>query len=143
MRQTFGRAFARSGFAASLVVLLAAPALADREVFLLKDINTGTNQSVPSELTELNGEIVFSAFSAANGGELWKTDGTNAGTVLVRDIAVGTGTSSPANLTKVGTQIFFTADDGILGVELWKTDGTTGGTVMGTRHRAWDRRQQP
>ena len=64
------------------------------------------------------------------GNELWKSDGTNAGTVMVKDINSGVDGSSGANLTVVGNTLFFLADDGINGEELWKSDGTNAGTVM-------------
>src|SRR5687768_4268969 len=44
----------------------------------------------------LNQELLFPAtVSGATGRELWKTDGTPAGTALVRDIRPGTPSSSP------------------------------------------------
>jgi len=65
-----------------------------------------------------------------NGTELWKSDGTESGTVLVKDIRSGSATSFPRYLTNVNGKLFFTADDGINGTELWKSDGTESGTVM-------------
>jgi len=62
------------------------------------------------------------------GQELWKTDGTAAGTVLVKDINPGTANGNPQLLTLVGSTIFFAAFDSA-GTELWKTDGTPAGTV--------------
>ena len=35
---------------------------------------------------ELNGELVFSADNGISGTELWKTDGTEIGTLLISDI---------------------------------------------------------
>ena len=62
---------------------------------------------------------------------LWKSDGTEAGTVLVKDIDPDDATSiGPSCLTGVGRTLFFTADDGIHGRELWKSDGTEAGTVL-------------
>lgn len=64
------------------------------------------------------------------GDELWKTDGTAAGTSLVKDINPGTANSNPTDLVTVGNQVFFVANDGTDGTELWKSDGTAAGTVM-------------
>src|SRR5262249_39719521 len=54
-----------------------------------------------------------------HGRELWRSDGTAAGTVLVKDINPGSGSSNPEGLTLSGGHLFFTADDGVHGVELW------------------------
>ena len=66
----------------------------------------------------------------ATGSELWKSDGTAAGTVLVKDINPGGIGSIPVNLTNVNGTLFFSADDGAHGEELWKSDGTAAGTVL-------------
>ncbi|MCY2988109.1 MAG: hypothetical protein NTY19_09640, partial [Planctomycetota bacterium] len=64
-----------------------------------------------------------------HGYEVWKSDGTSAGTALVKDINVGTG-SYPRNLTNVNGTLFFQATDGSHGYEVWKSDGTTAGTAL-------------
>lgn len=59
---------------------------------LLEDINSqpttfvSTNLSSQSDFVEMNGHYYFSAGHGATGAELWKTDGTEAGTLLVKDI---------------------------------------------------------
>jgi ELWxxDGT repeat protein len=63
------------------------------------------------------------------GGELWKTDGTAAGTALVADIRPGNYGSKLSYLTNVGGTLFFSANDGSTGTRLWKSDGTQAGTV--------------
>jgi ELWxxDGT repeat protein len=74
--------------------------------------------------------LFFAANDGVNGLELWKSDGTAAGTVLVKDINPGSSGSYPRNLTVMGNTLFFTADDGVNGNELWKSDGTAAGTVL-------------
>ncbi|MBK9936134.1 MAG: hypothetical protein IPP05_18910 [Cytophagaceae bacterium] len=64
-----------------------------------------------------------------NGHELWKSDGTLAGTVLVKDINPN-GSSAPRNLTDINGKLYFTANDNIHGMELWTSDGTAAGTNM-------------
>jgi ELWxxDGT repeat protein len=75
-------------------------------------VELNSDPAFPSarELTDVNGTVFFSGFdSDFQGGELWKTDGTVAGTVLVKEIAVdGYG---PKNLTNVNGELFFTAPD--------------------------------
>jgi ELWxxDGT repeat protein len=62
---------------------------------LVADLETGSylgqeygyvTSSNPQHLTNVNGTLFFSAFTAQYGEELWKSDGTAAGTVLVADI---------------------------------------------------------
>jgi ELWxxDGT repeat protein len=101
---------------------------------LVKDIMAGTGDSLisPSELTltNVNGTLFFSASDGVNGEELWKTDGTAAGTVLVKDIAAGVEDSFPSSFTNVNGTLFFSATDGVNGQELWKSDGTAAGTML-------------
>src|SRR5262249_1844409 len=74
------------------------------------------------------------ANDGVNGVELWKSDGTSAGTVMVKEIASGPygtyASSYPRSLSNVAGTLFFTADDGIHGRELWKSDGTSDGTAI-------------
>ena len=106
---------------------------------MVKDISSGSDASLPRYLTNVNGTLFFSASDGSvdssandgiNGRELWKSDGTEAGTVLVKDILAGSGDSSPRNLTNVNGILYFLANDGINGEELWKSDGTAAGTVL-------------
>lgn len=129
---------------------------------LVRDIAEGSYSSYPRELTDLGGLLVFSADDRGVGGlraepedvpvpghgrELWRSDGTAAGTFLLKDLQPGEGTSFPSSLTLSGGSIFFSADvraansgsaneseatevEGHYGRELWKTDGTEAGTVL-------------
>ena len=98
-------------------------------VSLLKDINAITASSDPSSMVEVNGAYYFAADDGLTGPELWKTDGTEAGTVLVKDIDAWGG-SNPTELTTVGDRLFFVAHDTPTYWELWKSDGTEAGTVL-------------
>ncbi|MBA3005756.1 MAG: hypothetical protein FP810_04030 [Desulfocapsa sp.] len=92
-------------------------------------VNGVSGSSYPRSFTLVGETLFFSADDAVNGRELWKSDGTEVGTVLVKDIN-DSGNSSPDDLAAVGTSLYFSADDGTNGVEPWKSDGTTSGTVM-------------
>jgi ELWxxDGT repeat protein len=84
----------------------------------------------PMEFVDVAGTVFFTAESSEAGRELWKTDGTEEGTVLVKDIRPGVFGSSPEQLINVDGTLFFRATDGSSGVELWSSDGTEEGTVM-------------
>ncbi|HVX25012.1 MAG TPA: ELWxxDGT repeat protein, partial [Parafilimonas sp.] len=80
------------------------------------------------QLTDVNGTAYFTTGEDnINGPELWKSDGTQQGTVLVKDIYPGTIGSRPCNLTVVNKKLYFSADDGT-GIHLWTSDGTEAGT---------------
>lgn len=103
---------------------------------MVKDINPGAGSSnvFGSALTPVGvavgDTLYFSASDGASGYELWKSNGTDAGTVRVKNINPGAGLSSfPSFLTAVGGTLYFTANDGAMGVELWKSNGTDAGTI--------------
>ncbi|WP_274518323.1 ELWxxDGT repeat protein, partial [Microcystis aeruginosa] len=102
----------------------------DSVPFLVKDIFPGLSGSSPGYLTVVGNTLFFRANDGVNGTELWKSDGTAAGTVLVKDIRLGSGGSDPGFLTAVGNTLFFRSLDGVNGQELWKSDGTAAGTVL-------------
>jgi ELWxxDGT repeat protein len=81
-------------------------------------------------LTAVGNTLYFSANKDDTGTELWKSDGTEAGTVMVKDIQPGSSNGDPSYLTVLGSTLYFSANDGINGRELWKSDGTDSGTTM-------------
>lgn len=98
--------------------------------FLVKDIHPGAEPSAPASLTSAAGYLFFRADDGVHGLELWKSNGTAAGTQLVADIQPGPGHAVPGALTDVNGALFFRADDGVHGAELWKSDGTAAGTHL-------------
>lgn len=79
----------------------------------------------------IGSNLLFAASDGFNGNELWKTDGTESGTMMVKDIFFGYGGSlSRVSCHVISSTLYFSANDGINGRELWKTDGTELGTVM-------------
>lgn len=88
------------------------------------DIYPGEQGSQPADYTAYNGLVYFSADNPNYGRELWKTDGTAAGTTLVKDIYPGAPGSNPSNFFVANGILFFTANNGVNGNELWATNGT-------------------
>jgi ELWxxDGT repeat protein len=132
------RAFVSLFASASLVFAplnISAANAVEVELSLVKDINTGSDDGLEDELDGEAGAFVgstyfFPAYDGTNGRELWKSDGTEAGTVMVKDLRAGSSSSSPERLTAVGNILFFTAYDRVNGRELWKSDGTEAGTFL-------------
>lgn len=73
--------------------------------------------------------VFFVAYSDAYGRELWRTDGSVAGTAMVADLAPGPYGSNPQQLTLHGDWLYFVAQ-GPQGTELYRTHRTTGGAEL-------------
>ncbi|MBL8810204.1 MAG: hypothetical protein JNM43_08510 [Planctomycetaceae bacterium] len=100
---------------------------------LVKDIAAGAGSSIDriyNRFVVSGSSVFFTADNGSVGMELWKTDGTAAGTVLVKDIWTGANWANISKLTDVAGLLYFVANDGVNGEELWQSDGTTAGTSM-------------
>jgi|GEM_PF-1686526 len=74
----------------------------------------------------VNGVYYIRLSDGVYGDELWRSDGTPAGTYRVTDINPGGGSSWPCMLTHMDGYIYFAAYDPEHGMELWRTDGIPG-----------------
>jgi ELWxxDGT repeat protein len=83
-------------------------------------------------MVAMNEIIYFVGYEPATGTELYKSDGTTAGTVMVKDIeaGMGNGLGELSNLKVVGDSLYFLANTTASGMELWVSDGTEAGTHM-------------
>jgi ELWxxDGT repeat protein len=92
----------------------------------------GSSGSVPSDLTAVNGTLYFTNdyYNSSTNQDvfnLWKSDGTTAGTVVVAGSTQGI--EDFEYLSNVNGTLFFGADGPNNGWGLWTSDGTTAGTV--------------
>ncbi len=79
----------------------------------------------------INNGILYFPYEANSAGcELWRSDGTPAGTYQLIDINLGTESSFPKFLISFNNILYFTALKAGFGFEIWKTDGTQAGTTM-------------
>jgi ELWxxDGT repeat protein len=76
------------------------------------------NSSNPSNLTNVNGTLFFTADDGTDPRELWQSDGTDAGTFMVAGVPSSIDLY-PGNLTNVNGTLFFAIDDGGHGYEPW------------------------
>lgn len=121
----------------TFILALVAAGTLSAQVTLVKDINEGTGNSSPANLTTFGGKIYFAADDAGGtntggtdyGKELWISDGTADGTTFVKDIRDGSSNSSPSMFFELNGELFFLANDGNGASQIWTTDGTEAGTT--------------
>lgn len=119
-----------------LLVVLLSTSHAFAQAHLVRDIRVQTSpvSSAPGGLGTVGNITYFFATLPDSGTELWKTDGTAAGTVLVSDICPGPCSGVEQDYgygIPVGNRLLFSANDGHQnGFRLWTTDGTPSGTMM-------------
>lgn len=95
--------------------------------------STVGNIQFSNELTSTGRTLVAvgsNLFFNLNKSELWKTDGTAAGTGLVSVIPNTDAYITFTRFVAVGSTLYFTARSDDYGYELWRSDGTSAGTQM-------------
>ncbi|GMU03984.1 ELWxxDGT repeat protein [Corallococcus caeni] len=100
---------------------------------LVKDVTPGAEDSYLTHLTAAGSTLVFfrEVFDATvftTRYELWKSDGTTAGTVRLRDF--GTTVDVSYLDAKSGNALLFFVRELEGATSLWRTDGTAAGTVQ-------------
>jgi len=100
---------------------------------LIKDINPGAADGFAQTMTNFTvvGDwLYFNANNGAGGRELWRSDGTSAGTVLVKDLTPGAASTEFFALRPIDNTLYFTSNGDGMGYQLWKSDGTEVGTAI-------------
>ncbi|MEP7008883.1 MAG: ELWxxDGT repeat protein [Acidobacteriota bacterium] len=124
----------RTSAVAALLASFVTVAYAATPAALVRDVRrkVGPNlSSNPSNMVSLGDRALFWASTPLIGHELYRTDGTAAGTSLITDLCPGScdSLSLPAHPPiVVAGYAFFLATDGARGTELWRSDGTAAGT---------------
>jgi ELWxxDGT repeat protein len=109
-----------------LLVLLSAISSSAQYNFEQLSISSGSASALPRYLTLFNNEMYFSARTSQFSEELWKTNGTAAGTIQVADINPGFQGSSPESFKEFNGSLYFIANVfQTTGRELYRTNGTT------------------
>ncbi|WP_221393473.1 DNRLRE domain-containing protein [Dyadobacter sp. NIV53] len=97
---------------------------ADGTKQISRPVKTGSD---PSQLTNADGRVYFIADQGTAGGqELWKTDGTTAGTTLIKDLLPTSTYGSIQLAATVNKTLYIITNQNML----WRSDGTTAGTIM-------------
>jgi ELWxxDGT repeat protein len=100
---------------------------------LVRDLTPGTQGSELRHLTGLGRTLVFARLVPASATqpestELWRSDGTTAGTERLANLGSGTYVSWQS-LRLTGSALFIVTHPS-RGTELWRTDGTAAGTGL-------------
>lgn len=92
---------------------------------------THAADSSPNAFVTIDEATYFAAHDRKHGRELWRTDGTKAGTRLVKNIGPGSKSGIQGDvLAGADHVLYFVANDGRHGSKLWRSDGTAAGTRM-------------
>lgn len=77
-------------------------------------------------------QLFFRAYTSTDGLELYKSDGTSAGTVKVKSIGSGANDGCQGDFTVLNGTLYFVGFTTTNGGQIWKTDGSEAGTVAVT-----------
>lgn len=114
----------------TLILIFLVPIFIFGQGTLVKDINPLPATSEPKRLTQAGTIMYFTSSTIGYGSELWRSDGTEAGTVIVKDIYPGSGSGFPHDLLSFNNNLYFVAIDENGIDKLWKSDGTDSGTQL-------------
>ena len=93
----------------------------------MRDVVPGPTPSLPAFLGVTNGVLMFVAEDGVHGREMWRSDGTTAGTTFFHDATPCSGDLSArlmADARGTTTLLFTTLS------QVWRSDGTSPGTSL-------------
>lgn len=98
---------------------------------VLTSLKTFDYTSGTMRLETFNDQLYIAANDGVNGKEIWKSDGTVAGTTILQDIAPGSGSSisNDFKIVKLNNGKFYFVANTATGYQLYESNGTTAGTV--------------
>jgi ELWxxDGT repeat protein len=134
------RGLLHGGLAALFLFALEGSALAETP-YLVKNIaGVGTSSIAAGTMgawsATVGSTLLFAATTGGGFVEVWKSDGTSAGTTLLASVAPGNTAAGGTDGDKldpaptVGGVTFFHAKHPVSGNGVWKTDGTGAGTTL-------------
>lgn len=97
---------------------------------LVADLRPGAIGARPELGGLIGSSVYFAADDGKSGRELWRSDGTVAGTQLVHDLAPGAASAEVEQVTPFNGGVAFVAAAVSGDREVWWTDGTAGGLVQ-------------
>ena len=99
---------------------------------IVKDMEPGTQGSVPQQSVIYNGNLYFSCYNGNATVGLWKSDGTEAGTTLIKQGGGGQPFLRDTKFAPVfNGKLYFIVND-MQFYPLWETNGTIAGTKTAT-----------
>jgi trimeric autotransporter adhesin len=97
---------------------------------IVKDLNPGIANGIPGFFATIGDNLYFNGRNATS-TQLWKTDGTDAGTISLFDLVPNSNTDNCTNLTNCNGILYFTPTKNASDIgEPYKSDGTAAGTVL-------------
>lgn len=99
---------------------------------IVKEVGPGNFNGIPSlpYSAIVGNTLYFIGNDVTHGNELWKTDGTEIGTVLVKDIYTGNQGSQQVFYAVYKDQLYFKAYNPEIREEIWRTDSTEGAKLI-------------
>lgn len=93
---------------------------------IVKDIVTGSGSSSPQQFFNLNGQLIFVAFTPSSGRELWTSDGTSSGTFLLKElVASASGINTIKSSAIIDNKLYLLESNRLI-----VTDGSSSGTSI-------------